>query len=358
MDKFVDRHGKNSVCNELIKFCKSPSDEQRIAILLWEMEKLQLYCSWFCPFAQRAWIALEHKGVEYEYIEVDPYNKTKEFLAINPRGLVPVLVKDNRTVYESSICIEFIDEALTTGVSLLPKDPMDRAQVRIWSDFISKRIVPTFYQILQMQEKDKQEEAKDKLLQHLLTLTKAMSSEGPYFSGKALGMVDIMLIPFAIRFNILSNGQVEVVLFVVLSVCLESMDCTGTQRRRTHIIKQEFLAINPRSLIPVLVQDNRTVYESPICIEYIDEAFQTGVSLLPKDPMDRAQVQIWSDFISKRIVPSYYQMLQMQRKEQQNEAKERLLQQLLTLSKAMSPDGPYFTGEAFGMVDIMLILIL
>ena len=34
---------------------------------------VELYCSWFCPFAQRAWIAMEEKGVEYLYVEMNPY---------------------------------------------------------------------------------------------------------------------------------------------------------------------------------------------------------------------------------------------------------------------------------------------
>ena len=47
----------------------------------------KLYSAWFCPFAQRAWIALLAKGTEFEYVEKDPYNKTPELLAANPRGL-------------------------------------------------------------------------------------------------------------------------------------------------------------------------------------------------------------------------------------------------------------------------------
>lgn len=57
----------------------------------------------FCPFVQRAWIALEvlNQGlpddqsrraskVDYAYVEIDPYKKPKELLEVSPKGLVPV----------------------------------------------------------------------------------------------------------------------------------------------------------------------------------------------------------------------------------------------------------------------------
>ena len=53
-----------------------------------------LYSAWFCPFAQRSWIALVHKNVDFQYQEQDPYDKTPEWLTINPRGLVPALAVD------------------------------------------------------------------------------------------------------------------------------------------------------------------------------------------------------------------------------------------------------------------------
>jgi glutathione S-transferase len=43
------------------------------------------------PFVQRVWIALEVKGLNYQYIEVDPYKKPQSLLEINPRGMVPAL---------------------------------------------------------------------------------------------------------------------------------------------------------------------------------------------------------------------------------------------------------------------------
>ena len=51
---------------------------------------LKMYASWFCPYVQRLWIALEMKGIDYQYEEINPYDKSEAFLALNPRGLVPV----------------------------------------------------------------------------------------------------------------------------------------------------------------------------------------------------------------------------------------------------------------------------
>ncbi|ESO97797.1 hypothetical protein LOTGIDRAFT_181794 [Lottia gigantea] len=159
-------------------------------------KEVKLYSSWFCPFAQRAWIALLEKKVNFQYMEIDPYNKTKEFLSINPRGLVPVIVNNGKCVYESSICIEYVDEAWRNqDTDLMPSDPYERARLRIWSDFISRKIIPAFYQYLMRQS----------LLNHLETLTSEMSDSGPFFQSSLFGLVDIMLVPFTIRFDMLKH---------------------------------------------------------------------------------------------------------------------------------------------------------
>ena len=163
-----------------------------------------LYNAWFCPFAQRAWLSLLEKGVEFNYVEQDPYNKSAEWLAINPRGLVPAIVHNNRLIIESTVCIEYVDEAWMTDRFLLPGDPYERAQVRILSDHISKKVVPPYYQMLIKKDEGERAEAKKNLTAAISFLfEKEPSSDGPFFGGKTLNMVDIMLAPHAYRVQLI-----------------------------------------------------------------------------------------------------------------------------------------------------------
>ncbi len=162
----------------------------------------KLYNAWFCPFAQRAWIALLEKGVDFEYIEQDPYDKTPEWLAVNPRGLVPAIVHNEKSVYESSICIEYTDEQWETDAHLLPTDPYQRAMVRILSNHIDKKVVPPFYHLLMKKGDQERDTAKENLMDALKLLFEGFEqSQGPLFGEKKLNMVDIMLFPHAYRFQ-------------------------------------------------------------------------------------------------------------------------------------------------------------
>ena len=54
------------------------------------------------------WISLELKGLDYQYIEVDPYAKPKALLDVNPRGLVPALRHGDWGCYESTVLMEYV----------------------------------------------------------------------------------------------------------------------------------------------------------------------------------------------------------------------------------------------------------
>lgn len=146
------------------------------------------------------WIALEEKGIQYQYIEVNPYHKPKSLLDLNPRGLVPTLQYDNRPLYESTVLCEFLEEAFPDNTPRLqPKDPYDRARARIWTDFVTSRIIPSYHRFLQHQGQDGLKEKQQEFLGYLKEFTTEMDPEGPFFYGKEFSLVDVALAPWAVR---------------------------------------------------------------------------------------------------------------------------------------------------------------
>ncbi|THH13788.1 hypothetical protein EW146_g6481 [Bondarzewia mesenterica] len=161
-------------------------------------QELVFYSGWFCPFVQRTWIALEEKGIPYQYKEVNPYLKEKHFLDINPKGLVPAVEYKNTPLYESLILCEFLEDAFPDyKPQLLPSDPIERARARIWIDHITKNVVPAFHRLIQAQEKPKQEAALEEFKRALRTLVQNV--RGPYFFGEEWNLVDTAIAPWATR---------------------------------------------------------------------------------------------------------------------------------------------------------------
>lgn len=166
-----------------------------------EDNDLKLFGSCFCPFVQRVWIALEAKGLPYQYVEVDPYKKPETLMEINPRGLVPALKNGDWGCYESTVLMEYLED-LDSSVPLLPLgEPQLRAHCRLWSDHINRKIVPRFYQCIQAQEQDRQIEHAEALKTEITKLVDVADKEGPYFLGPNLSFVDVQFAPWMLRLS-------------------------------------------------------------------------------------------------------------------------------------------------------------
>ncbi|KFK33861.1 glutathione s-transferase [Arabis alpina] len=98
---------------------------------------------WPSMFGARVIMALEEKGVKFEYKEEDVFGqKTDLLLQSNPvHKKIPVLIHNGKPVCESNIIVEYIDEVWKDDKtpSLLPSDPYHKAQSRFWTDFIDKK---------------------------------------------------------------------------------------------------------------------------------------------------------------------------------------------------------------------------
>ncbi|KAK5132952.1 hypothetical protein LTR08_008315 [Meristemomyces frigidus] len=166
-------------------------------------QPLKLYSGWFCPFVQRVWSVLEEKKIPYQYIEVNPYHKPDSLLKLNPRGLVPTLQYDNKPLYESTVICEFLDEAYPDhGPRLMPEGAFEKARVRIWIDFCTSRIIPSWHRFLQfqpMEDKEGLEEARKEFLGKMKEFAAEMDEEGPFFSGKEPSLIDFVVAPWIMR---------------------------------------------------------------------------------------------------------------------------------------------------------------
>lgn len=70
---------------------------------------ITLYTAHHCPFAHRSQIALRELGLKFKTVLVDiTVPRTAQYLAINPRGLVPALVYDSHVLTESSLIAQFL----------------------------------------------------------------------------------------------------------------------------------------------------------------------------------------------------------------------------------------------------------
>lgn len=167
--------------------------------------QLKLYAASFCPFSQRVWIALEAKGIPYQYCETDPFKRPTQLLEANPRGLVPAIRQGDWASGESTVILEYLED-YDREVPLLPTDPRLKANCRLWIDHINAKIVPEFFALIRTTDLQKQDEYMDRLHNDVLALVQAADERGPYFLGGDLCLVDIHLAPFAIRMPRMLRG--------------------------------------------------------------------------------------------------------------------------------------------------------
>ncbi|KZL73422.1 glutathione S-transferase [Colletotrichum tofieldiae] len=163
---------------------------------------LKLYSACYCPFSQRVWIALEAKGLQYQYCEEDPYKvpASQELLEANPRGTVPAIRQGDWACAESGVILEYLEE-VDCSIPLFPSDIKLRANCRQWIVHINSRLVPAFYRLLRSPDPAQQPQNIERLQEAIKDLVLAADEEGPFFLGSSLSLVDVHFAPFAVRLS-------------------------------------------------------------------------------------------------------------------------------------------------------------
>nr|WAA68407.1 tau class glutathione S-transferases [Pinus yunnanensis] len=150
------------------------------------------------PYVTRVRIALALKGIDYEFILEDSENKSQLLLQSNPiHKKVPVFFHNGKTLSESTIILEYIEEAWETKApNLMPKHPYDRALARFWAAFVDDKLLPSVWGLLKWQGEEQQKAVKESLANFSLleeALRTSSCSGKAYFGGDEIGLVDIAL---------------------------------------------------------------------------------------------------------------------------------------------------------------------
>ena len=104
-------------------------------------EHVKVLSLWASIYGMRVLIALEEKGVKYEYQEENLSAKTNLLLQMNPvHKMIPVLIHNGHPACESLIILEYVDEVWPSSNPFMPDTANGRARARFWADFVDKKV--------------------------------------------------------------------------------------------------------------------------------------------------------------------------------------------------------------------------
>ncbi|NBX93667.1 MAG: glutathione S-transferase family protein [Proteobacteria bacterium] len=161
-------------------------------------EPIFLYSFRRCPFAMRVRIALHEKEIAFKVVEEDLKNFSSRLISLHPEAKVPLFVQGQRVIYESAIITEYVDDLPSTKKKLMPEDPAERAEVRLWTYWCNYHFKPAIdrfkYGTARFAEQECQG-SEEKVISHLEKMESRLS-QYPWLVGKNFTLAEVHLFPF------------------------------------------------------------------------------------------------------------------------------------------------------------------
>ena len=149
--------------------------------VLWACDELDI------PF-EREDIGGEHGG-----------NDTPAFRALNPNGLVPVIIDDGFVTWESNTCVRYLAAKHGSG-TLYPEDLQTRATAERWMDWqvttVSPAMIPVFRGMIRTKPADRDMDAIERgraALSAKMAIVNDALADRAYMAGDTFTMGDIPL---------------------------------------------------------------------------------------------------------------------------------------------------------------------
>ncbi len=184
---------------------------------------MKLYGYFRSSASYRVRIALNMKGLDYDQVSVHlakGKQYDREFSAISPQNLVPVLEDDGQLLYQSLAIIQYLEEKFPEP-RLLPKDSPGRNRVRSLAlisaceihPLNNTRVLAYLTDTLKLTEEQKNAWYRHWVTVGFTALEKRLATEketGKFCHGDAPGFADITLVPQVANAN---RFKVDLTLF-------------------------------------------------------------------------------------------------------------------------------------------------
>jgi RNA polymerase-associated protein len=97
---------------------------------------MRLYRFPYSTNVERVLLALAHKGVAFESVEIDPADR-RPVRELSGQDLVPVLVDGDRVIADSTLIMRHLEERFPDP-PLFPREPAARAEVDVFIDWFNR----------------------------------------------------------------------------------------------------------------------------------------------------------------------------------------------------------------------------
>lgn len=161
----------------------------------------------FCPYAQRIHLVLDAKSIAYHTVNINLKAKPDWLQSHSVTGKVPALRLTNEPgapyLVESLIVADYLEEKFPTGLYAAAADPLQKANDRLRLIEFEQKVIPAYFQIAYS---GANEVARQQLRAGLRVFDDELRMRGtPFYGGRNVGMLDLMMWPWAERVTALAG---------------------------------------------------------------------------------------------------------------------------------------------------------
>mmetsp|Transcript_33809 Transcript_33809/g.54270 ORF Transcript_33809/g.54270 Transcript_33809/m.54270 type:complete len:320 (+) Transcript_33809:103-1062(+) len=172
-----------------------------------------IYLNATCPFAQKAWIALLEKDVDFDATFEDLRNKSPAMCASYKSATpdpespakVPIFIHEGQTMIESGLVAKYVATAFDGGNDILPATPAEEYAGALFAETFNA-ITPAYFKALRAQSQEEVDAALDSIRAVLKASDRALTlsgdKPGPFAAGDRYTLADVLTSPMLPRVSV------------------------------------------------------------------------------------------------------------------------------------------------------------